>query len=330
MATAGGERGTMESKTFATAEVLTPSPTDGEGKTVVDGAGGRVTKVTTTHYTTKTVTTRMAIGNEREITAVMASNGLNSHVPPLSVLQHIDDGDHQGTITSSGGGARKVSFPTDALVVAATRSSDAGTANTSGTPLFSGRLLKYGYRLFGNSWHPINIVISRDGVVEWTNTDDHDHSHLVKLKELLPGMIVAGRAVLEIPTYLSPKLNKGMNADHIVAVGKNRNGKVKSYWFAAESDEEFARLKAALGQIVGYPTINLEGSEVRKIWTGEGEVGKKTTATASGGGVADGTHVTHHETVTVVRDSTDHDGNGDVQTPRRKAKSAKEAFFEAK
>ena len=150
--------------------------------------------------------------------------------------------------------------------------------------------------------------------------------------------VVFPRAVLEIPVHQSPKLSKGINPDHIIAMGKHRGGKVKSYWFAAESDEIFHRLKSVLGEIVGHQAINLDGAEVRKIWSGQGEAPGAliSTTTTSAGGAAtitngnnDTVQVSHRETVTYVRDVPD-TGNGDAQTPRRKAKTAKEAFFESK
>lgn len=111
----------------------------------------------------------------------------------------LDPNENDENLPPPGGGAlwtegdpttRKVSFPPDAL------SSRASTLTANPNVLYSGRILKNGFRLFKKNWHPVDLVIMADGNMEWSNVDAKEHSHAVKLKELQPGMAVLGECCI--------------------------------------------------------------------------------------------------------------------------------------
>ena len=75
--------------------------------------------------------------------------------------------------------------------------------------IYEGKLRKYGFRLFSNNWHSVDVTISSDGILEWVKSHDTEHRHRIDLKELPVGLLVLGNNSTDIPTYLQAKLGKG-------------------------------------------------------------------------------------------------------------------------
>ncbi|GAV07867.1 hypothetical protein RvY_17649 [Ramazzottius varieornatus] len=339
------EHSTTASNTFATAEVVPgthvahhSATTEGNGdvstKTGSVTHQSGVTKVVTTHTSTKIVSNKIAIGNERDITHAMATMNANPHV------MHHEEMDTPAE-------DRKVSFPQDAL---SSRNSTAHTTehinNSTNNIIYSGRILKYGYRLFGNSWHPVDLTIHRDGHAEWRSVDA-DHSHNANLKDLRLGMIAIGRACLDIPTYISPKISKDINPDYLIAIGKHSGSKVKSFWFAAQSDKELADIKSALSHVLGPQYIDIPAADVKKVWSGQGDIQVSTSVVDSSLSHHAGKNNMNNTTTTstvssrqpnnmVNINNIEHqrasstsptDGPPRSLTPQKRNKAAKEAFF---
>ncbi|XP_055330706.1 uncharacterized protein LOC129583042 [Paramacrobiotus metropolitanus] len=347
----GWERSSHASNTFHITEVIPAGGVRAEipsilAKTKEGQAllGSTVTKVTTTHTSTKIITTRMAVGDDTEIARIIDTKAMQI-APTLPV----DLDESAAKDVTDGSDGRKVSFPQDTL-----QSARDSTSTATQAVLFSGRLLKNGFRLFKNNWHPVDAVITRDGVLEWTNADAKDHSHSINLKELPAGFVVLGQACLDIPAYLSPKLPRGLNSEHLAAIAQRTpKNKLKTYWFRLESDDEMTRFKTALVQIVGTHLLQQTGPEVRKLWTNPEititppppDVAATTVIPAVARGSTAFQHaqvlapITDTETpeeevkvkqrpdTRVVADEIISETRRQVETPRKRNMTAKEAFF---
>ena len=165
-------------------------------------------------------------------------------------------------------------------------------------------------------------------------------------------MIAIGRACLDIPTYISPKIGKDINADYLIALGKHSAGasKVKSFWFAAQSDKDLSDIKSALSHVVGPHFVDIPAADIKKVWSGQGDV--QISASASSHHVVDSSLSHHNANVnknasnvsvpvstrqpTVNINSIEHqrasstsptDGPPRSLTPQKRNKAAKEAFF---